>query len=56
MVVALAGAAKVLDAALAKLESNIGSVREALARGDQRALRKLWDSAREWRRSAELPS
>jgi prephenate dehydrogenase len=47
---------KVLDAALAKLENNIGSVREALARGDQRALRKLWDSAREWRRAAEPQS
>ena len=44
---------KVLDAALAKLENNIGSVRHALAHGDQRALRKLWDSAREWRRAAE---
>jgi prephenate dehydrogenase len=43
----------VLDAALAKLESNIGSVRHALARGDERALRKLWESAREWRRAAE---
>jgi prephenate dehydrogenase len=42
-----------LDAALAKLQNSIGSVREALARGDERALRKLWDSAREWRHSAE---
>jgi prephenate dehydrogenase len=44
---------KLLDAALAKLQNNIGSIREALARGDERALRKLWESAREWRRSAE---
>jgi prephenate dehydrogenase len=43
----------VLDAALAKLEHNVASIREALARGDQRALRTLWESAREWRRSAE---
>jgi prephenate dehydrogenase len=44
-----------LDAALAKLEHNVASIREALAGGDQRALRKLWDSAREWRRAAEPP-
>ena len=44
---------KVLDAALGKLQNNVASIREALARGDERALRKLWDSAREWRRSAE---
>jgi prephenate dehydrogenase len=44
---------KVLDAALAKLQSNIGDLRAALAHGDQRALRKLWDAAREWRRAAE---
>jgi prephenate dehydrogenase len=43
----------VLDAALAKLEHNVASIREALARGDQRALRKIWESAREWRRAAE---
>jgi prephenate dehydrogenase len=42
-----------LDAALAKLEHNVASIREALARGDQHALRKLWDSARTWRRAAE---
>jgi prephenate dehydrogenase len=42
-----------LDAALAKLQHNIGSIRESLAKGDERALRKLWESAREWRRSAE---
>ncbi|MDB4910246.1 MAG: prephenate dehydrogenase [Gemmatimonadetes bacterium] len=45
-----------LDAALTKLEHNVASIREALARGDQRALRKLWDSAREWRRAAEPPA
>jgi prephenate dehydrogenase len=44
---------EVLDAALAKLQSNVASIREALARGDERALRKLWESAREWRRAAE---
>jgi hypothetical protein len=44
---------KVLDAALARFESNIGSVRHALAHDDQRALRKLWDAARDWRRAAE---
>ena len=42
-----------LDAALAKLQSNVASIREALARDDQRALRQMWESAREWRRSAE---
>jgi prephenate dehydrogenase len=43
----------VLDAALARLEHNVASIREALARGDQRALRHIWDSARDWRRAAE---
>jgi prephenate dehydrogenase len=43
----------VLDAALARLQGSISSVRDTLARGDQRALRKIWDSAREWRRAAE---
>jgi len=47
---------KELDAALAKLQNSIGSIREALMRGDERALRTLWDSAREWRRSAEPQS
>ena len=44
---------KVLDAALAKLESNVAGLRAALSRGDQRALRKIWEAAREWRRGAE---
>jgi len=43
----------VLDAALAKLQSNVAGLREALSRGDQRALRKIWEAAREWRRGAE---
>jgi prephenate dehydrogenase len=43
----------VLDAALARLEHNVAGIREALARGDQRALRKIWDAARDWRRAAE---
>ena len=43
----------VLDTALEKLEGSVASIRAALASGDQRALRKLWDSAREWRRAAE---
>jgi prephenate dehydrogenase len=42
-----------LDAALAKLEHNVASIREALSRGDQHALRTIWESAREWRRAAE---
>ncbi|MEO7039496.1 MAG: prephenate dehydrogenase [Gemmatimonadaceae bacterium] len=42
----------VLDAALAKLESSVGALREALTHGDQRALRKIWDAARDWRRRA----
>ena len=44
---------KVLDAALAKLESNVAGLRAALSRGDQRALKKIWEAAREWRRAAE---
>jgi prephenate dehydrogenase len=43
----------VLDAALARLEHNVASIREALAQGDERALRTIWDAAREWRRAAE---
>ena len=43
----------VLDAALASLESEVAGLREALSRGDQRALQKIWNSARDWRRSAE---
>lgn len=43
----------VLDAALAKLEHNVARIREALTHGDQRALREIWESAREWRRAAE---
>jgi len=42
-----------LDAALARLESEVAGIREALSRGDQRALQKIWNSARDWRRSAE---
>ncbi|HEY2898426.1 MAG TPA: prephenate dehydrogenase [Gemmatimonadaceae bacterium] len=42
-----------LDAALARLETTVASIRNAVAQGDQRALRQLWDSAREWRRAAE---
>lgn len=45
-----------LDAALAQLQANVGSIRDALTGGDARALRKIWDSAREWRRSAEPAS
>jgi prephenate dehydrogenase len=43
----------VLDAALARLQGSVAALREALSRGDQRALREIWDSARDWRRSAE---
>ncbi|MDQ2931510.1 MAG: prephenate dehydrogenase [Gemmatimonadota bacterium] len=43
----------VLDAALAKLESTVSGLREALTHDDQRALRKIWDAARDWRSSAE---
>jgi prephenate dehydrogenase len=43
----------VLDAGLARLEHTVADIREALARGDQRALRKIWDAARDWRRAAE---
>ena len=46
----------VLDAALAKLESSVAGLRAALSRGDQRALRTIWDAASDWRRSAEPPS
>jgi len=46
----------VLDAALAKLQGNVTNIREAIARGDQRALRKVWESAREWRQAAEPAS
>jgi prephenate dehydrogenase len=42
-----------LDGALAKLEGTVASLRAALSRGDQRALREIWNSAREWRRGAE---
>jgi prephenate dehydrogenase len=45
----------VLDEALAQLERSISAIRDALARGDERALRKLWDSAREWRLGATPP-
>jgi prephenate dehydrogenase len=43
----------VLDEALVQLETSIASIRDALRRGDEGALRELWDSAREWRRAAE---
>ncbi|MBK5189345.1 MAG: prephenate dehydrogenase [Gemmatimonadaceae bacterium] len=43
----------VLDAALAGLQGTVARIRDALARGDQRALEQVWESAREWRRSAE---
>ena len=43
----------VLDEALVQLESSISSIRDALRRGDEQALRTIWDSAREWRRAAE---
>jgi hypothetical protein len=43
----------VLDVALARLQGNVASIRDALARGDQPALRKVWDAARAWRRAAE---
>ena len=43
----------VLDAALSKLQSEVAALREALSRGDQRALQEIWNSARDWRRGAE---
>jgi prephenate dehydrogenase len=43
----------VLDVALARLQGSVASIRDALARGDQPALRKIWDAARAWRRAAE---
>ena len=42
-----------LDSALEKLEGTVRSIREALMRRDERALKKVWESAREWRRAAE---
>lgn len=42
-----------LDAALAKLQGTVGTIREALTRGDARALETVWNSAREWRRATE---
>jgi prephenate dehydrogenase len=44
---------EVLDDALARLQSEVAGLREALSRGDQRALQKIWNSARDWRRSTE---
>ena len=44
---------QVLDAAMEKLGRSIAEMREALSHADQRALRKLWNSARDWRRNAE---
>lgn len=43
----------VLDAALARMQQSLATIRDALARGDQRALGRIWSSAREWRRAAE---
>jgi prephenate dehydrogenase len=43
----------VLDGALERMQERLTSIRDALARGDQRALGKIWSSAREWRRAAE---
>jgi prephenate dehydrogenase len=43
----------VLDEALVRLETSISSIRDALRRGDEQALRTIWDAAREWRRAAE---
>ena len=43
----------VLDAALERLETTVASIRKALGGRDERSLRELWDSAREWRRAAE---
>lgn len=40
-----------LDAALAKLQGTVGTIREALMRGDERALRELWETGTEWRRA-----
>lgn len=45
---------RALDDALAALQGSIAAIREALAKGDQRALRRIWDAARDWRRAAEL--
>jgi prephenate dehydrogenase len=42
-----------LDAALARLENEVAGIREALSHEDQRALQRIWNSARDWRRSAE---
>jgi len=44
---------RVLDEALAALQASIGAIRDALATGDQRMLQRMWDAARDWRRSAE---
>lgn len=46
----------VLDAALEKLERSVAALREALTHEDQRPLAKLWEAAREWRRSVERAS
>ncbi|MEP7066691.1 MAG: prephenate dehydrogenase [Gemmatimonadota bacterium] len=45
-----------LDDALSKLQHTVASLRDALAQGDQRALREIWESARAWRRAAEPPA
>lgn len=44
---------RVLDDGLAALQASVGTIRDALAKGDQRMLRRIWDAARDWRRSAE---
>ena len=44
---------RVLDEALAALQASVGAIRDALAQRDQRMLQRIWDAARDWRRSAE---
>lgn len=44
---------RVLDEALAALQASVGAIRDALAQRDQRMLQRIWEAAREWRRSAE---
>lgn len=46
----------VLEGALRALESTVASLRTALTHDDERALRKMWESAQAWRRDAELAS
>ena len=44
---------RVLDEALASLQASVGAIRDALAQRDHRTLQRIWDAARDWRRSAE---